>query len=96
MLRFALFPLANSAFSSGVGVDLFCCGRVFFIIVLTAIFESFLSLEIAAFTGTSTSRRINISVIRDRAVSQSDPLTPPINADLVSQLLSIEADRVEP
>lgn len=69
----------RSSTCSGVGVDPFCCSLMLFIILLTA--------EIAAFTRTPTSRRISVIVIKDRAVNQSIPLTPPNNADLLFQLL---------
>lgn len=48
----------------------FCCSHMFLIIVLTDSFEPFLRLEIAPFTRAPTSRRINIGVIKDRAVNQ--------------------------
>ncbi len=63
------FQQADPALCSGVGFDPFCCSHMLFIIVLTDSFEPFLRLEIAPFTRTPTSRRINIGVIKDRAVN---------------------------
>lgn len=82
--------LADPALCSGVGFNPFCRSHMLLIIVLAASSEPFLRLEIAPFTRTPTSRRINIGIIKDRAVNQKCSyilLTPPHTADLLCQLL---------
>lgn len=74
----------------------FPAALMLFIIVLTASFEPFVKLEIAPFTRTPTSSRINIPAIKDQAVNQKCFYvlwTPPCDTDLLRQFLCIKAEK---